>query len=203
MAKTWLTADWHLGEDRMHLMQRPFNDPDVMGTHILRMHNSVVKPEDELIIVGDVVYKERPEYLKYLKQFNGRKTLIRGNHDRVFTDADLKEYFEEVVPEGSGLVRQFKGYTCWLTHYPTKSRPDMFNLVGHIHAAWQVQLNCVNVGVDVHHFYPVDSDQVEFYVNAISKFYDDDVWMAYKEANMQFLNLRGKKGSYFDVLSAS
>ena len=54
-----------------------------------------------------------------------------------------------------------------------------------------------NVGVDVNHFRPVNVTSISFHFNAISKFYDDDVWIAYNEINSQFIGKRGKKGSYF------
>jgi hypothetical protein len=35
--------------------------------------------------------------------FNGKKTLVRGNHDRVFSDDDLKPYFHTIIPDGGGF----------------------------------------------------------------------------------------------------
>lgn len=77
--------------------------------------------------------------------------LFRGNHD-VFTDEQFKPYFEEIVPEGEGKILEIAGITCWVTHSPSQARPDKFNIVGHVRAPWQFQLNMLNVGVDVHHF---------------------------------------------------
>jgi calcineurin-like phosphoesterase family protein len=108
----------------------------------------------------------------------------------------LKPYFETVVPHGGGIERTFDGIDCWITHYPTKGRRDRFNLVGHIHGAWKVQLNMLNVGVDVHSYRPLDSERIPFYHKAISEYYDDDVWAAYGDANTRHF-YRGKEGSYF------
>lgn len=195
--KTYLTADWHLGEDRMSIMGRPFASAKDMVEYLRIIHNAIVNPEDEVIVVGDVCYQKAPEWLEKVALFNGRKTLIRGNHDKVFTDEQLKPYFEHVIPDGMGLFREFGGLQCYVTHYPTEGRADMFNIVGHVHAAWKYQLNMFNVGVDTNHFRPVDIETVPKHFEAICKFYDKDVWVAYNDINAAYVSQRGKAGTYF------
>lgn len=195
--KTWLTADWHLGEDRMELMGRPFASVDDHINTILNNHNAVVAPEDTVIMLGDVCYQKAPQYLPLVAKFNGRKLLIRGNHDRVFRDDELRPYFDQVIGDGGGYYQTLGGVTCYLTHYPTEGVKDAFNIVGHIHAAWKYQLNMLNVGVDVHHFRPVDSEKVRFHLDAVTKYYDNDVWVAYDERNASYRGKRGKAGTYF------
>jgi len=195
---TWLCSDWHLGEDRFELMGRPFLDPLDHVYTMMTNHNKVVAPDDEVLMVGDAVYqKASPEWLGSIGKFNGRKTLFRGNHDKPFTDEQLKPYFDVIIPEGQGVHREFCGIPCYITHYPTEGITDSFNLVGHIHAAWKYQLNMLNVGVDVHHFCPVNSNTIKFHFDAISKYYDADVWVAYSELNAPFHATRGKKNTYF------
>jgi calcineurin-like phosphoesterase family protein len=203
MSKTFISADYHLGEDRFELMGRPFTDPMSHDHKLVFEHNQLVNEEDTVIFNGDVCYQKAPEYLKYVKWFNGKKILVRGNHDRVFTDEELKPYFNEIVEEGSGFdfdVKRADGsiIPCYITHYPTRGVKTAFNLVGHIHAAWKYQLNMFNVGVDVNHFRPVNMDKIEFHYDAVCKFYDDDVWVGYNDINAQFKGVRGKKGSYFN-----
>lgn len=193
----WLTADWHLGEDRFEIMGRPFKTQDQQVNELVARHNAVVAKNDTVYMIGDVCYQKKPEYLDRVALFNGKKTLIRGNHDRGITDAQFKKYFEHVIPEGMGMeLLATDGTQCYLTHYPTRGREDRFNLVGHIHAAWKLQLNMLNVGVDVHHFQPVNLEAIPFYVRAICEFYDDDVWVGYDPINFVYKNKRGKKGSY-------
>jgi calcineurin-like phosphoesterase family protein len=193
----FVVSDWHLGETRMSIIGRPFvNDKQMIETLIFN-HNSVVSKDDKVFVVGDVCYQQTPWFLESVSMFNGKKTLIRGNHDRVFSDEELLQYFEEVIPDGDGIEIEHLGAKYYLTHYPTRGRIDMFNLVGHIHSAWKYQLNMLNVSVDVHNFFPVNLDSIEFHINAISNFYDDDVWCAYNEINSSYLDKRGKKSSYF------
>lgn len=199
--KTWLTADWHLGEDRFELMGRPFTSRDEHIDTLIKNHNALVSPEDTVIVVGDVCYQKTPEFLPLVAKFNGKKILIRGNHDKVFTDEQLKPYFSTIYAEGEGIpLLAFDGeqkILCYVTHYPTEGVADAFNLVGHIHGAWKYQLNMFNVGVDVNNFRPVDRDRIAFHFNAITKFYDRDVWVAYDQINADFQGKRGKQNTYF------
>jgi len=195
--KTWITADWHLGESRFEIMERPFSSIDEHNDYLITQHNNWVEPEDTVIVVGDVCYQKAPEYLQLVSKFAGKKVLIRGNHDRVFTDEQLNPYFDTIIEEGKGIEMDVNGIPCYLTHYPSEGKIDRFNLVGHIHGAFKYQLNSLNVGVDVHHFRPVNIDSIPFHLTAITKFYDMDVWAAYTKINFSHLKTRGKKDTYF------
>jgi len=203
MSKIWITADWHLGEDRFELMGRPFKTQKQMVDTLIANHNSLVAPDDLVYLVGDVCYQKTPEFLPYAASFNGVKHLFRGNHDRVFTDQELSKYFDIIIPEGEGVTYTVANpdgdpIDCWITHYPSRGSDQLFNLVGHIHSAWKYQLNSFNVGVDCNHFYPHDlNDAVVSAFNAINTYYDNDVWVAYLGINADYRGKRGKPGTYF------
>lgn len=199
--KTWITADWHLGENRFELIGRSFSTADDMINSLVDNYNQLVAPDDKVYVVGDVCYQNARGYLPLTSRFNGKKILIRGNHDRVFTDNDFSAYFEEIIPEGKGIELDVEGIPCYITHYPSEGRNDRFNLVGHIHSAWKYQLNSLNIGVDVNHFRPVCMDKIPFHFKTICEFYDEDVWVGYKNINADFLGKRGKKGTYFKPIS--
>jgi len=195
--RKWATADWHLGEDRFEIMARPFKTKGEQVQRLIKLHNELVAPTDLVYVLGDVCYKEAPDYLSYVKDFNGQKILVRGNHDEGIKDAEFKKYFDEVIAHGDGIELEIEGIDCYLTHYPTRGRPDRFNLVGHIHSAWKYQLNMFNVGVDTNHFRPVDLATIPQHLGGISKYYDEDVWVAYNDLNKKYRGERGKPGSYF------
>lgn len=194
----FVVADWHLGEDRFEIMGRPFHTQLDMVSQLRINHNAVVGKDDTVYMLGDVCYQKAPEFLKYVECFNGRKILVRGNHDKNITDEEFLKYFEKVIPEGDGIDLDIHGIPCYLTHYPTCGKPERFNLVGHIHAAWKYQLNMLNVGVDVHHFRPVDLEKIPFHVKAVCEFYDEDVWVGYHNVNANWRSTRGKKSTYFN-----
>jgi calcineurin-like phosphoesterase family protein len=196
---TWLVSDWHCGEDRFEIMGRPFKTQDEMVDTLIKNHNELVAKDDCVIVVGDVCYQKYPEFLNRVSLFNGRKKLIRGNHDRVITDEQFLEYFEEVIPEGEGIELEIEGIKCYANHYPTRGRVDRFNLTGHVHGAWRYQLNTLNVCVDVHNYRPVNLNKIPFHLKAISEYYDEDVWVAYREMNSEYRGKRGKKGSYLPL----
>lgn len=193
----FFTADWHLGETRFEILQRPFSKTQEMSEEMIRLHNQLVGPEDTVYVVGDVAVD--PEFLPLVEQFNGVKRLIRGNHDRKFSDKDLAPYFEEVVAEGDGVELEYQEIPLYVTHYPSCGRADHFNLVGHIHSTWKMQLNALNVGVDVHHFRPLAIERIPFFVAALD-YYDQDVWVAYQDYNANFQGKRGRPSSYLDEL---
>ena len=55
----------------------------------------------------------------------------------------------------------------------------------------------LNIGVDVHHFRPVNLDKIPFHYKAICEYYDQDVWVGYSPINEVYKGMRGKEGSYF------
>jgi calcineurin-like phosphoesterase family protein len=201
MVKHWITSDHHLGEDRWDLMGRPgFKDAQHMVDVFVEYHNELVSPEDVVYFVGDVINQKTPEFLPQVSRFNGKKVLLRGNHDRIFSDEDLKPYFEKIYPENDGMLLIVDGIKCWIQHYPTESKEDFFNLVGHIHSAWKYQINAFNVGVDCNHYRPHNvHEAIPFSYKAISEFYDRDVWIANHESQKNWYKTRGKKSRYLDV----
>lgn len=222
----FLTSDHHFGDERQSLMHRPFADAAENYEAMRDRHNEVVRPQDLVIFNGDIVSllaKPKEEWLDAISAFNGRLWLVRGNHDINWTVDELNPYFEKIIPHGDGIeldvsVKEIRKLPkrlsnikplpvdletlhLYITHYPTQSRVDRFNIVGHIHEAWRYQKNMLNVGVDVNHFYPFHIHEVAFYLNAINEFYDDDVWVANHKANLPYADRRGKKGSRFDTFA--
>ena len=195
----WISSDHHLGEDRFSLMQRPFSSIDEHNNCIIENHNKLVGVNDTVYFNGDVLYQKGDieANINLISQINGKKILIRGNHDRPISDEQFAPYFEQIVPEGKGVELEVGGISCYVTHYPTRAMEAKFNLVGHIHAAWKFQLNSMNVGVDVNHFSPLNLDSIPFFVKAITEFYDEDVWVAYRPENASYRETRGKKDVYF------
>ena len=59
-----------------------------MNETMIERHNAKVKEHDTVYFLGDVVINRK--HLHLVKQLNGRKILIRGNHD-IFRDEDYRE----------------------------------------------------------------------------------------------------------------
>ena len=100
MPAVWLVSDTHFGHAGVCRFTRadgtklrPWDDPDEMDEHLVRVWNDRVRPKDKIYHLGDVVINRRA--LKTLARLNGDKVLIRGNHD-IFRDDEYREYFREL-----------------------------------------------------------------------------------------------------------
>lgn len=105
---------------------RPFASAADGDEAMVERWNKVVKAEDRVYHLGDVAMSKK--HLPILYRLNGRKVLIKGNHDI----EDIKEYlkyFEDI--RGS---HQFDGML--LTHIPVHPASLArwgFNVHGHLH----------------------------------------------------------------------
>lgn len=102
MSRTWLRADDHLGHNNII----KFTDSDgnlirglkfkTIEEHdqaLIENHNALVHPEDRVYFLGDVAISRRA--LPMLDQFNGRKVLVKGNHD-IFKLKEYLSYFDDI-----------------------------------------------------------------------------------------------------------
>ncbi len=58
---------------------RVFSSTEEHDEHIISRHNETVRPQDHIYLIGDLAMDARA--LKLLNRMNGRKVLVRGNHD--------------------------------------------------------------------------------------------------------------------------
>ena len=94
--------------------------------NIIKKCNSIVTKRDKLFLLGDTAFTQ--EGFDALREINGSKTLIRGNHDDKFSTEQWLEIFDSV----EGIVK-YKGF--WLTHapiHPLELRGKR-NIHGHVH----------------------------------------------------------------------
>lgn len=109
---------------------RPFTSNDEMNETMIERHNAKVKEHDTVYFLGDVVINRK--HLHLVKRLNGRKILIRGNHD-IFRDEDYRDVGFEQIHGVRVFVDKFI-----LSHIPL--HPDCVtgrfrvNVHGHLHA---------------------------------------------------------------------
>ena len=91
---------------------------------LLTIHNERVKPEDHVYFLGDVAMGKIAESLPLVGQMHGTKTLIIGNHDRVFKAKqsqvqrwmdEYSQYFKFIYTETIGVSHPFR---FKLNHFP-------------------------------------------------------------------------------------
>jgi calcineurin-like phosphoesterase family protein len=106
---------------------RPFDNPDEMDEHMVKVWNERVKPTDKVYHLGDVVINRKS--LSIMRRLNGDKVLIKGNHD-IFKLEDYTAHFRDIRAYHvmNGLI---------LSHIPVhESNLYRFgcNIHGHLHA---------------------------------------------------------------------
>jgi len=132
MSEVFFVSDHHFGHLNIIEFEkeaRPFADVDHMNHELIKRHNMVVKPDDKVYFVGDIVWEKECLYL--LHELNGKKRLIMGNHDK-FDVLEYRKYFERV----QGVMYWDR---CVVTHVPVhpKSLGSRFflNIHGHLHSS--------------------------------------------------------------------
>lgn len=158
------TADPHFGYEPL-VAGRPFENVAQMDEAMIAAWNSAVGPADTVYLIGDIGWNGGHVPCRILARLNGRKHLIRGNHDTGFLDAPLLyRYFESVtdfleIDDGQCHI--------FLSHYPMLySKPKGYMIHGHLHGSGQfheilaAMPRVLNAGVDINGFMPVTLEQL-------------------------------------------
>lgn len=127
--KVFLIADTHFNHAKIATYcDRPENFTELL----LKRWNERVTAEDTVIHLGDVAIGPRATFEPQLRSLNGRKTLIRGNHDRQGSCSWWMDHGFDFACDGL-MFRNM-----WLTHEPATSRPGgcELNVHGHLHNTW-------------------------------------------------------------------
>lgn len=85
----YFIADTHFYHEAIiGFSHRPFRDVTDINRQLSRNWNQVVRnPTDEVYILGDFLYQGTGAQANaLLKQLNGKKYLIKGNHDDYLND---------------------------------------------------------------------------------------------------------------------
>lgn len=61
---------------------RPFQNASEMKEYMIVKWNNKVKPEDEVVLLGDFSLGSTTETMSVLKELHGRKCLVVGNRDK-------------------------------------------------------------------------------------------------------------------------
>ena len=124
------TNSWQLFKRPDGSPLRPFSSTEEMDEAMIERWNAKVGAHDVVYHLGDVVINRK--FLHLVKRLNGKKRLVRGNHD-IFKDQDYRDVgFDSLYG-----VRVFTDQFI-LSHIPL--HPDCIthrfkvNVHGHLHA---------------------------------------------------------------------
>jgi len=142
---------------------RPFTSTEEMDETMIERWNAKIKPQDTVYHLGDVVINQKSLHL--VSRLNGRKILVRGNHD-IFKD---KQYYDVGFEQLHG-VRVFVDKFI-LSHIPL--HPDCVserfrvNVHGHLHSNrvrlpdGSIDTRYISACVELNDYTPQHFDEME------------------------------------------
>lgn len=129
--KYFVIADTHFGHQRIiDYCNRPFRSVEDMDKALIKNWNECVSNQDIVIHLGDLFLGSREACAALINKLNGRKLLIRGNHDN-WSDNFYREIGFEYVSKFPILYENF----FLMSHAPLQlsETTPYFNFYGHIH----------------------------------------------------------------------
>ena len=136
MSNKFYISDWHYGHtNALRFDNRPFQTIEEMNAELIRRWNEKVAPGDVVYVLGDMFWCKTTDAIEVIKQLNGTKILIKGNHDRVkdlvFARcfAKIIEY-EEVEDNGDKIVLCHYPISCFKNHLY-----GSLHFYGHVHTS--------------------------------------------------------------------
>lgn len=163
MTANWFISDTHFGHQNIITFQgtdgkpiRPFASVEEMDERMVQNWNSVVRPHDRVYHMGDVVMNRR--CLPILSRLNGKKVLIKGNHD-IFPLKDYLPYFDDIraykIMPAHGLI---------VSHIPVHTDQLegrwKINAHGHLHQRVLPDNRYQNVCVEQTDYFPITLEQL-------------------------------------------
>ena len=133
----YFISDTHLGDFGIAKYQSDFSSLKERDEMIISNWNSIVKRQDDVYIIGDLISHQYGDFYHILRRLEGQKHLIIGNHDHdLILDRKARTYFVSIddikfirdEETGRGLV---------LCHYPMAEwngyQRGVDHIYGHIH----------------------------------------------------------------------
>lgn len=154
----YFISDTHFGDKGIIKHERTlFENIEEHDQFIINAINKVVKPTDELWILGDIGQPDK------LRLMNGRKYLILGNHDK----RPMKEYlgyFAAVYNTPIYLTQRVV-----LSHYPIPVEEGILNVHGHLHGSKLDLMNYLNISLHMIDYKPIPERQLHEFAATLPK----------------------------------
>lgn len=169
-------SDLHIGDQRVfELCRRPFKSLHDYEEELISRWNKKVGPEDVVYILGDISNGDIDHLKKVFNRLNGKKRLIKGNHDEEY----FMDYFIEKIVSTITSIKYIydNDRLVFLCHYPVMDwnygDKEIHHVYGHIHNKtisdgylyeqikdFYKDKPAYNASVDVTNFEPVTLDEL-------------------------------------------
>lgn len=136
----YFIADLHLGHTNvLKFDNRPFDNIQEHDEYMIRKWNEVVKPEDDVFILGDISWHNIDKTVEIYERLNGKLHLIIGNHDaKIIRNNKIKSLFVEICDYKELKIDD---KICVLFHYPilcfNKHYYGSYHFYGHVHNSYE------------------------------------------------------------------
>lgn len=171
----FFTADLHFYHEKIiRHTQRPFRNAEEMNRVLIKKWNEKVSYGDEVYILGDFTMKGADYASAVLYALNGKKHLIKGNHDHFVDSPEFERALFVSVQEYLEIVCCNTPFV--LFHYPilewNGAGKGTIALHGHQHnhADYNVKnlhegILRYDVGVDANNMEPVSAEEILKFFN--------------------------------------
>lgn len=135
--KYFVISDTHFGhENIIQYCNRPFKTVEEMDSALIKNWNETVSNKDVVIHLGDFAFCSKERAREICSELNGRKILIKGNHDN-WPDEFYKEIGFDYIskyPIIWGGTPDNNGFYM-MSHAPLllSETTPYFNFYGHVH----------------------------------------------------------------------
>lgn len=141
MGKNFYISDQHFGHfNALKFDNRPWMTADEMDEGLIANWNSVVTNDDTVYVLGDMSWYKMEKTIEILDKLNGKKILVKGNHDRVH-DKKIRDKFIQIADY---LEIKDNGRDVVLCHYPIPCFKNHFygwyHLYGHVHNSFEARM---------------------------------------------------------------
>lgn len=175
--KIFFTSDLHLGHKNiLDFDDRPFASVEEMEREIIERWNKKVSQEDLVYILGDISFYGDRKTCEIMEKLNGRKVLIKGNHDD-WIDGKAETCFEEIADYKE--IHLAGNIHIVLCHYPitffNRHHYGAYMFYGHVHMTDEwimvenykyelerlgIKCNMYNVGTMLWNYEPVTFEEI-------------------------------------------
>lgn len=180
MQNLFVSSDHHFGHQSIitKFQFRPFSDCEEMEEELIKRHNSVVKPSDRVVFIGDMFWRSCSDPIGIAKRMNGQMHYVEGNHEEVWLKHSglcdrfitvTESYKVDLAPYG---ITEAKYLFC--AHFAHRVWPSShlgsWHAYGHSHGQLpdDPRAKSLDVGVDTHNYYPYSIEEIASHIRAKS-----------------------------------
>jgi calcineurin-like phosphoesterase family protein len=179
--KIFFISDTHFfHKNIIKYTNRPFLDVNKMNEYIINQWNNVVSENDIIYHLGDFAigwdktFPDKKECYKHIMdQLNGKKILIKGNHDResdnFYKDIGFSEVYPYLIVDGMLLthypleINEYQKESLKQFIYKLQNLYNKYKLTkvihGHIHNNHCNLKNHINVSVEAINYKPLELEK--------------------------------------------